>query len=396
MDLREAVKGSKKFITAGAIIILGLVMLCFLKIQTDDELYYGMFEFENKPEEFISDEGVITVDETTGLKEGDIVCSTPVIHIQPGKYTLEIDHQQDYDSYVEVVDKGTVTERYLLPADELISSINFETDRDLYAFSVRFLYPGQGAFTVKHLITRSHGLFYNDTVFIYICVILCLIIFGIWAYKTGFFKKSDRERLHVFAVVALGVFINYPLYWMFIKAAGDMQYHLARIENTRNELLAGQFPVHLYFLQNYGRGYLATLYPSFFIYIPAFIRLLGVSTAKAFSFFIILINTATMYTSYITAKKLTGRRDAGVIFMALYTMLPYRVELLWYRNALGELLAMIFLPLLFLSFIASMVQIFCNLAAFYMRLNKILFCKLPPKCGSGGSISSCPQWRHLS
>lgn len=339
----------KKLILAEAVIAAVLFIFCFLKIQMDDELYYGIFEMENKPESFISDEGVITVDETHALKEGDIVCTTPVIHIQPGEYTLEIDHQQDEDSYIEIINKGEVIDRRLLSADELISNITLNAGSDLYGFSVRFLYPGRGTYTVKHIIIRSQGLFYNDTVFIYACVFLFFLIFGIYAYRTSFWSKSDKEKLIVFSVIFLAIFINYPLYWMYTKSIGDMSYHLARIENTRNELLAGQFPINLYFLQNYNRGYLAKLYPDFFIYIPAFIRLMGVSTTKAFSFFIVLINTATMVSSYYTAKRLTLRRDAALTFMFLYTMLPYRVELLWYRNALGELLAMIFLPLLMLS-----------------------------------------------
>ena len=338
----------KKLVIGEALIAALLFFFCFLKIQMDDEIYYGIFDVENKPESFISDEGVVTVDETHGLKEGDVVCTTPVIHIQKGNYTLEIDHQQEKDSIVQLINKEEVIATYELPADELISNISFSTDFDLYGFSVRFLYPG-GVYTFKHMYLRSDRPFYADTVFIYVCVFLLCIGFGIYAYRTRFWEKSDREKLLVFAVIFLAIFINYPLYWMYTKSIGDMSYHLARIENTRNELLAGQFPVNLYFLQNYNRGYLATLYPSFFIYIPAAIRLLGVSTTKAFSFFIVLINTATMATSYMTAKKLTGRRDAALLFMALYTMLPYRVELLWYRNALGELLAMIFLPLLVLA-----------------------------------------------
>ena len=338
----------KKIVLAEAVIGVLLFVFCFLKIQMDDEIYYGIFDFEHKPESFISDEGVVTVNETHGLKEGDVVCTTPVIHVQGGSYTLEIDHQQERDSIIEVVNKDEVIGTYTLPAEELISNISFSSDFDLYALSIRFLYPG-GEYTLKHMILRSSGLFYTDTVFIYACIFLFCIGFGIYAYKTRFWEKDDKEKLIVLGVIFLAIFINYPLYWMYTKSIGDMSYHLARIENTRNELLAGQFPVNLYFLQNYNRGYLATLYPGFFIYIPAFIRLLGVSTTKAFSFFIVLINTATMAASYATAKKLTGRRDAALLFMFLYTMLPYRVELLWYRNALGELLAMIFLPLLVLA-----------------------------------------------
>ena len=338
----------KKTVLVEALIAAILFAFCFLKIQMDDELYYGIFDVENKPESFISDEGVVTVNETHGLKEGDTVCTTPVIHIQPGDYTLEIDHQQEKDGIVELINKEEVIASYPLPAAELMTCINFHADFDLYGFSVRFLYPG-GAYTFKHMILRSSAPFYSDTLFIYICVFLLFVAFGIYAYKTDFWRKSDREKLIVFSVIFLAIFINYPLYWMYTKSIGDMSYHLARIENTRNELLAGQFPINLYFLQNYNRGYLATLYPSFFLYIPGVVRLLGVSTTKAFSFFIMLINTVTMAVSYFTAKKLTGRRDAALLFMALYTMLPYRVELLWYRNALGELLAMIFLPLLVLA-----------------------------------------------
>ncbi len=339
----------RKYLAVEAALIFLILLWAFLKVQMDDERYYMIFDFENKPESFDSSGGVINIDESLGLGSDAVIATIPAIHIQGGRYYLEIDHQGDTDATVVLNNEGSVFGRFLLPKEELLSTVSFEAPGDLYSFSVDFLYPGEGSFTLKHVYLRTDGVFYTDTIAAAVFLILVSALFILWAYRTNFTARGDREKLIVFAVLAFAVFINYPCYWSFTKNGGDMQYHLARVENLKNELFAGQFPAYIYFIQNKYRGYLAAMYPETFLYIPAFLRAAGVSLAVAWKYFIILINISTMAVSYYFAKKLSSRRDFALLFMVLYTALPYRIELIAYRNAIGEILAFVFLPILFLG-----------------------------------------------
>nr|MCR5627307.1 hypothetical protein [Lachnospiraceae bacterium] len=278
-------------------------------------------------------------------------CNTPFIHIQGGKYDFIIDHQGDVDSTMYIKDRDRIVGEYTLPADELITAVHLEPGFDIYSMKVIFTYPGSGNVTIKNLKIHSEGPFYTDTIFLYICLIISLFALGLWAYKTGFFEKddNDKEKLLMLLVFGLLMFVSYPLFWDRFVARTDMGYHLARIENTRNELLAGHFPMSIYFLMNRKMGYSATMYPWLFFVIPGLVRMLGVSTIKAYQFFIFVINAATMGSSWYCGKRLTGRRDAAFIMMALYTLLPYREQMLWYRFSIGELLALAFMPLLIAS-----------------------------------------------
>ena len=329
--------------------MVAVLLWAFLKVQMDDERYYMLFDFENKPENCDTSGGVINIDESMGLAADAVIATIPEIHVQGGHYVLEVDHQGDVDVKVNVNNEGAVIESFVLPEGELLTFLNFDAPGDLYTLSVDFLYPGQGSFTLKHVYLRTDGVFYTDTIAAAVFLIILIIIGGIWVYKTDFTKKSDKEKLIAFAVVAFAIFINYPLYWSFTKNGGDMRYHLARIENLKNEIFAGQIPAYIYFIQNQYRGYLAAMYPETFLYIPALLRVAGVSPAVAWKYFMVLINISTMALSYMFAKRVSRRRDFSLLFMVLYTLLPYRIELITYRNAIGEILAMTFLPLLLLG-----------------------------------------------
>ena len=74
-------------------------------------------------------------------------------------------------------------------------------------------------------------------------------------------------------------------------------------------------------------------------YIPAFLRLLGVSLALSYKTLIFLANIATVAVIYKVLKSMTPSRYACILGTALYILLPYRFTNIYARGALGETLA---------------------------------------------------------
>jgi hypothetical protein len=102
-----------------------------------------------------------------------------------------------------------------------------------------------------------------------------------------------------------------------------------------------------------GYGYIdPVMYPPLFLYIPAFLRLCGVSMLTAYQLFIFIINLATAVIAYRCTLRLCKDRSTALIMSAAYTLALYRLINIFTRAALGELLAMAFLPLVILGMYA--------------------------------------------
>ena len=135
---------------------------------------------------------------------------------------------------------------------------------------------------------------------------------------------------------------------IFLINGHDLKFHLARIEGVADALKQGQFPVHINPTQANGYGNAsATMYPQFFIYFPAVLRLTNLSLLNTYKVLIFLINLITALCAWIGFKNVWKSRKAGYIGCAIYMMGLYRLDDLYIRAAIGEALALAFLPIVF-------------------------------------------------
>ena len=218
--------------------------------------------------------------------------------------------------------------------------------RDIYNLKVDFLYPGNGTVTIKHVYLRKTPFFYSDSLAVGIMIAITVIVLCLWMRKKKFMDMSDRERFFYCIIGSVILLLNYPLLYGYMQYDGsDISYNVARIEAIKNELLSGQFLPQLYTDGLNGQGYIGSLYPSLFLYIPALLRICHVSISVSNQIFMIIINLFTMFTAWFCMKRLTGDRYVALTAMLLYCSMPYRISCMYYRYALGELLAIAFIPL---------------------------------------------------
>lgn len=164
-------------------------------------------------------------------------------------------------------------------------------------------------------------------------------------------KPFEKDKLtDVCIMLLLAVFATSPFYASSITNADDLCYHLLRIEGLKDAILDGQMPAVIMPNAMSGNGYLNSTYPYLFLYLPAFLRICGVSLTLSYKFLVFVMNVATVVTAYYSIRCVAKSRYAAVLGSALYILLPYRYTNIYARGALGEMLAMTFIPLLLAGF----------------------------------------------
>lgn len=191
---------------------------------------------------------------------------------------------------------------------------------------------------------QSVHLLYRDG--LYLCVLCFALAVILFLMGIGKIRRISAVTL---VLIGMGVLSSVPLFSDYIIRIHlqDLQFHLTRIQGLYQGLAAGEFPVRINGIQTDGYGNLsATMYPQLFLYFPAVLRLLGVSLMLSYKTLLVTINIFTAVISYCSVKGITKSHQMGLVAALLYTFSPYRLSNLYFRAALGESLAMVFLPVI--------------------------------------------------
>lgn len=138
-----------------------------------------------------------------------------------------------------------------------------------------------------------------------------------------------------------------PLMNDFLIRGHDIYFHLMRIEGLADGLRCGQFPVRIQPTWYGGFGYaVSVFYGDLFLYLAAFLRLLGFSLQNAYKGYLFLCNVATTLIAGYSFGRIFKNRYIGVFGSAVYSLAVYRLVNLYTRGALGEYTGMMFLPLI--------------------------------------------------
>ena len=200
---------------------------------------------------------------------------------------------------------------------------------------------------------------------------------------------KDKKIKIAPALLAIVILASLPLFLPGIegRTGQDLQYHLNRIEGIAEAIKAGQIGSRMqaYWLNGYGYP-TSIYYGDLLLYIPAFLRLLGLPVVAAYKAFVVLINAATAAISYVCFAAMLGQKfgqrlganssvksgansgqksDANSVetsdcsccsYIALactaaYTLSAYRFLDLYVRAAVGEYCAIMFMPIIALGMV---------------------------------------------
>ena len=154
-----------------------------------------------------------------------------------------------------------------------------------------------------------------------------------------------RCFLVIFVIISMIPILIPGIFW-----GHDIHFHLARINGIVEGLKDGVFPVLIYpgYFSGYGYGN-GIFYPDVFLYIPAILNLIGLSTIFSYKILLVFINIGIILSMYFCIKKITKSNYSATIISVLYLMSSYRMTDMWIRAALGETLTFVFFPFVILG-----------------------------------------------
>lgn len=160
------------------------------------------------------------------------------------------------------------------------------------------------------------------------------------------FHVDGETKKHIKVLVILIFLSSIPLLTNYLfRDAHDLRFHLTRIEGIKEGLQYGMFPVKIQPGWLAGNGYaVSVFYGDLFLYIPALLRIFGVSIQASYQFYVFLVNIATVFTAYYCFRRMSSSKT-GLVCTVVYTLNIYRLVCIYTRAAVGEYTAMVFTPL---------------------------------------------------
>ncbi len=150
------------------------------------------------------------------------------------------------------------------------------------------------------------------------------------------------------ASVLVTCFVLFPYFSDVIYRGHDLQYHLSRLDGIVTAIADRQFPLAVYPDKNFGYGYASPLfYSDLFLIIPSvLVKLFSVPLVVMFKIVVFFFAYMTSLTMMITVYTFFQRKDAAVLSAFLLLSCNYYMTDVYIRGALGEIMAMAFMPAL--------------------------------------------------
>ena len=159
--------------------------------------------------------------------------------------------------------------------------------------------------------------------------------------------RKDKV-IHYIIIIAASLIAAIPLINLRIYGTDDGYVHMLRIFGMEQILKEQNFPPFIYSKFANGFGYAINLFYSPIVtYGPLFFRIFGLhyyTCLKLFAYSTILISCFTMYNFLYEVSK---KREIAIPGALIYAFIPYRLETIFNRFAIGEFTAYIFFPMLF-------------------------------------------------
>lgn len=160
-------------------------------------------------------------------------------------------------------------------------------------------------------------------------------------------KEKILDKFKILGIILILTFLISVPYLNFEPiTTHDISYHTNRIIAISEELKAGHFPVLIHSNLLDGFGYANPLfYPELFLYIPAILTTLGLNFLTSYKLFTILTTFFTLLFTYYSANHIFKKKNIAWTITILYGTSFYRLADIYERGAIGEVLAIVFLPL---------------------------------------------------
>lgn len=304
---------------------------------------------------YLEEKNAYYVDELTGT-EGIFTCG-PYITLPKGIYDITLFYESTgaghtcyaFSEDSEFYANDIQCDKIILDPHHTSKHFRIKVGRDCADFEIQTYFGGTGSLLVKGFkIEQRIANTLNHTLHALLFFFgLNLVALLLYLYKS---KKLCKTKLLTFgALTGIILFSSLPLLKEgFPRYTTDLNFILMRIEGLKDGLLSGDFPVRIQPNWLNGYGYATSIfYSDVFLYLPALLRMAGVSVQNAYFAYQFCINIATCLLAYYCFKGVFRERSIALIGTALYSLSTYRIVLLYYTTRGGMFTAYVFLPLVF-------------------------------------------------
>lgn len=349
------IRSKKNILVLAGLLLTGV--LAIHSYQNDDPVY------KMKPVDFKTTRGFEEEcwdpDEKT-VTANDLDHSGTLVELEPmslerGAYEFMVSYNTDSEDNYCVISSdremdeegnpGIVYDRQKLLPDKEGVMLYVTLPEDAVGVTLRIQYQG-GYLKVNQIEFRSKKQ-YTDSLALYGAFLAGVLI--LWH---ALHKLSGRhtDQLILLVLVFEFFYVSCPLWNDFLVMGHDAEFHLGRIRGMYYCLRDRSLPMWINPFQGKEYGYASPImYPQLFLWLPALLMSAGVSLLNAYKFLLVSMNLFTVLSSFWAFKRVFRDKMLGLLAGMAYSMSIYRMEALYTRGALGEALALTFLPLLVLG-----------------------------------------------
>lgn len=162
---------------------------------------------------------------------------------------------------------------------------------------------------------------------------------------------QESKILHYIVILIISLLLFWPLLSTNIVSGDDGYLHLARVIGVDKIIQEGShFPPMISSLFCEGFGYAINLfYPPLVTFVPLLIKMLVNSYTLGLKLFTLITIFLSGIAMYAFTQKVTRNRLTALISAVLYITAPYHLTDIYTRFAIGEFVAFMFIPLVFLG-----------------------------------------------
>lgn len=170
--------------------------------------------------------------------------------------------------------------------------------------------------------------------------------------KTNLKKLIDaiknKRSIHYAIIIIIGLLISIPFFWVQVRNSDDGWLHMLRLIGIDNAMEKGAFPflVAPYFCNDWGYS-MTAFYPTIVAYVPYILGLISGSFFNGLKIFGALTTVLSGIFMYNFMNEVTKKKGIAFFSAIIYMTLPYKLEDIYNRYAIGEFTAFVFMPLVF-------------------------------------------------
>lgn len=351
MRLINWIKAHKSHAVLIALEMVLIVAVCFVALLNKRKIYSHTFEFDDyklaedvivmayDSDGFSDDCYVSALDGTTST---GIILSTPAITLAPGTYRVSVLYDANTDYNFMAADcTGS------LPFESAPITLSPDTNHvtlTLTTFSANdyffnIVFGGVGGLNIHSIsVVSTNARYYRYIIYAVLASLIAEFIF---------FLSNHKQSVPTALILTATTFVALiPLFSKYLYVGADLPFHLCRIEGIAEGLRNKIFPVKVapFWANDYGYA-VGVFYGDLLLYFPAMLRLFGFSVQAAFKIFVAAITIGTVTISYFSFKDIFTKKSLATVSTVFYTLAIYRLMDVYSRTAVGEYIALMFMPL---------------------------------------------------